>query len=293
MIRMASSAAHVMGRPLVSSETCTWLREHWKVALAYTKPEIDRIFVNGINHIFYHGTVYSPPDAPWPGWLFYTSTQFNPANTWWDDFAALNAYVTRTQSVLQSGQPDNDILLYWPYADAIDDPQKPLLLQFGVHHLDWLNDSPLGHLARQLTTDGYSFDYISDAQLEQTKASKGALVAPGGGRYRVLLVPATRRMPVSTLQRLVELSKSATVIFTALPGDVPGLGKLEERRAQFRKLRSRIRAEQVVADVRPALTAHEVAREEIAAHGISFIRRASVVGHDYFFANLTANAFAG
>jgi hypothetical protein len=41
--RMASSAAHVVGRPLVSSETATWLRDHWKVTLAYVKPEIDRI----------------------------------------------------------------------------------------------------------------------------------------------------------------------------------------------------------------------------------------------------------
>ncbi|HET7536233.1 MAG TPA: glycosyl hydrolase, partial [Candidatus Didemnitutus sp.] len=45
VIRLASSAAHVMGHPLASSETCTWLREHWKEALSFTKPEIDRLFV--------------------------------------------------------------------------------------------------------------------------------------------------------------------------------------------------------------------------------------------------------
>ena len=78
VIRMASSAAHVMGRPLVSSESSTWLREHWKAALSYAKPELDRVMLDGINHVFYHGTVYSPQDAPWPGWFFYAAAQFLP-----------------------------------------------------------------------------------------------------------------------------------------------------------------------------------------------------------------------
>ena len=121
--RMSSSAAHVMGHPLASSETATWLRDHWKVTLAYVKPEVDRIFLDGINHVFYHGTVFSPGDAPWPGWLFYASTQFNPGNPWWDDFASLNKYVERVQTVLQGGDPDNRVLLYWPIYDVWDDPR--------------------------------------------------------------------------------------------------------------------------------------------------------------------------
>ncbi len=292
MIRMASSAAHVMGHPYASSETCTWLREHWKVALSFTKPEIDRLFVNGINHVFYHGTVYSPPDAPWPGWLFYASTQFNPANTWWDDFSALNGYVTRVQSILQAGRPDNEVLLYWPFADALDDVDTPLMKQFGVHKLDWLRESPMGKIATQLTTHGYSFDYISDAQLSQTNPKDGAFVTPGG-RYRVLIVPSTRRMPVETLERLLELSRHAPVIFTALPEDVPGFGHLEERRARFHTLLASVPAALVQPDVLAALPAHRVAREGFAAAGLEFIRRTTDAGHDYFIANLTAHDFAG
>ena len=34
----------------------------------------------------------------------------------------MNAYVARVQSVLQAGRPDNDVLLYWPFDDLIDDP---------------------------------------------------------------------------------------------------------------------------------------------------------------------------
>jgi hypothetical protein len=288
VIRMASSASHVAGHPFASSETCTWLRDHWKVSLAYTKPEIDRLFTDGINHIFYHGTVFSPSDAPWPGWLFYASTQFNPNNPWWDDFGALNRYVGRVQSVLQRGTPDNDILLYWPFADALDDPALQMK-QFTVHNVKWLTEAPVGKLARTFIDKGYSFDYISDAQLTETSAKSGALVTKGGN-YKVLVVPATRRMPVATLQRLAQLAKDgAKVIFEKLPEDVPGYGRLESRRAEFKQaLASLGNRASVPADLLAALNAQGVSREPIAETGINFIRRANAGGHDYFITNLTA-----
>ncbi len=64
--RMASSAAHVTGKPLVAAEACAWVREHFHASLAQVKPEVDQLFLNGINHIFFHGTCYTPKDAPWP-----------------------------------------------------------------------------------------------------------------------------------------------------------------------------------------------------------------------------------
>lgn len=116
-MKFASSSAHVAGRRLVSSESCTWLGEHFAVSLAHAKPEIDLLMIAGINHVFYHGVTYSPPDAEWPGWLFYASTNFAPSNSFWRDLPALNAYIARTQAFLQAGRPDNDILLYWPVHD--------------------------------------------------------------------------------------------------------------------------------------------------------------------------------
>ena len=293
VMRMASSAAHVMGRPLVSSETCTWLREHWKVALAYTKPEIDRLFANGINHIFYHGAVYSPQDAAWPGWLFYASTQFNPNNSWWDDFAALNTYVARVQSILQRGTPDNEILIYWPIADVWADPKTPLMHQLGVHDVKWLTEKPTGLLAQKLLNHGYSFDYISDAQLQQTRVDGGRLVTPGATRYRTILVPAAQHMPVATLRHLAQLARDgASVIFEKLPADVPGYGRLAERRGEFQKLLADPALQKLVSpDILEALPALGIMRERVADNGISFIRRASTGGHDYFFVNLTATKF--
>jgi len=292
VVRMASSAAHVMGRPLASSESATWLREHWKESLAFVKPELDRILADGINHLFYHGTVFSPQDAPWPGWLFYASTQFQPNNPWWDDFAALNRYIARVQSVLQRGKPDHDILLYWPLADIWDNADG-LAKMLSVHHVDWLTAQPVGKVARTLMERGYGFDYVSDTQLQQTKVDGGTLVTPGS-RYRVIVVPATRRMPVSTLRKLGELARGgATVIFEKLPEDVPGYGRLEARRTEFKQALTQLGRAIVQGDVPAALAARNVPREPIAETGISFIRRATDTGHDYFLTNLTARPHQG
>ena len=129
--KWATSAAHVAGRPLVSAEAATWLGEHFRSTLADVRAAVDRFFVAGVNHIFYHGTAYSPIGEPWPGWQFYAAVEFNPQNAWWDDFGALNGYVARVQSFLQAGTPDADALLYYPFYEALSVRENGLLTHFG------------------------------------------------------------------------------------------------------------------------------------------------------------------
>jgi hypothetical protein len=288
--RFASSAAHVMGKPLVSSETLTWLRENFRESPAAAKPQLDRLFAAGINHIFYHGTVYSPIDAQWPGWLFYASTQLTPSNPLWDDFGAMHAYVARVQAVLQAGAPDNDILLYWPFDDVVEH-SGGLMEHYGVHENKWLTEAPAGRMAAKLLQGGYSFDFVSDAQLARLTVNGGAIVAPGG-RYRSIVVPATRRMSVETLERLRDLARQgARVEFESLPQDVPVLGNLEARRAKMRALLEDPAFRAAVAGEK--LPSGSVRQEEAPQVGLAHIRRARPDGYDYFFANLTGSAFDG
>jgi hypothetical protein len=292
--RFASSAAHVAGRPLVSSETLTWMRENFREPLSAAKPQLDRLFAAGINHVFYHGIAYSPADAAWPGWFFYASTQFGPANPNWRDFAAMNAYVARVQSVLQAGKPDNDVLVYWPFDDVVDDPEG-LMRQYGVHDNAWLVNSSTGALMQKLFAEGITFDLISDAQLQRVKATKDSLVAPGGS-YRALFVPAARRMSPETLRKLGELRDAgAKVYFESLPADVPGKARLEERRAELRALLAHPSfADATITAGAPLLLQPLGIRQEAAARaGLAFVRRARDDGHDYFFANLGAGSFDG
>ena len=288
--RFASSAAHVAGKPLASSETLTWLRENFRAAPWAAKPQLDRLFTAGINHIFYHGASYTPADAAWPGWLFYASTQLNPNNPLWQDYAAMNGYVTRVQSVLQSGRPDNDVLLYWSFDDVADDAEG-LMRQLGVHEDKWLTESATARVAFELMNAGYSFDFISDAQIAQLRLENGLVVAPGG-RYRALVIPRVRRMSLTTLAHLSTLQ--ARTVFEALPEDVPGLANLESRRAKLtRTLADSSWAARVARpDVSGALNALGITPEQ-AGRTLNYTRRARDGGHDYFFVNHGASGFNG
>ena len=306
--RFASSAAHVSGKRFASAETFTWLREHFHESPSEMKPELDALFLAGINRIYYHGNAYSPDDAAWPGWLFYASSQLNPRNPLWRDLGdGLNTYITRCQALLQAGQPDNDLLVFWPADDLWHNPEGRQL-QLSVH-ARWLETSPCGQLMGELITQGFTYDLISDALLADTRVDHDALHTAGGD-YRALLIPPTALMAVETLQRLLALAREgATILFVdQLPGDVPGYGRLAERRVQFKAAITSLVLESdktgvqsarlgrgwVVVAPLPALLAISGAiREPMADTGLQFIRRRGDEGFVYFIANLGAQPFSG
>ncbi|HZM06424.1 MAG TPA: glycosyl hydrolase [Candidatus Saccharimonadales bacterium] len=274
--KFASSAAHVAGHPLASSETGTWLEEHFTETLADMKYLEDDFFLSGINHVFYHGACYSPDEAGWPGWHFYASFEMNPRNPIWRDVPPLNTWAARCQSLLQAGRPDNDILLYWPIYDLWSAPNG-MEREFPVHARGWFDDQPVGRTAQWLWQRGYQFDYVSDRQL-----------AALSGRYRTVVVPRCESMPVATLSNLVALSHSGvTVIFDQqMPGDVPGLADLEHRRAELKSLREQGVGKFLVGDLEAELKAAQAPREKMADHdGIMCVRRVDEKGHIYFVAN--------
>lgn len=300
--KFASSAAHVTGKPLVACETGTWLQEHFTETLADMKYLLDDLFLSGVNHVLYHGTCYSPDDAPWPGWLFYASYEMNPRNSIWRDVPALNAYATRCQAVLQSGRPDNDLLLYWPLHDFWHNPTG-MVRNLTVHARDWFEEQPIGKTAEQLWNRGYAFDYVSDRQLAKATAHGGSVQVPGGN-YRAVVLPPTRLLPVETFERLLDLARAgATIIFEhQMPSDVPGWSALEQRRDRLRQLANglqwRERAEAIVreakvgkgrllvGDLEAALSRAGVPRECLFdLPGLMGIRRAGQGDWHYFIAN--------
>ena len=294
--KVASSAAHVAGRKFVSCETGTWLKEHFTETLADMKWLADDLFLSGVNHIFYHGTCYSPDEAGWPGWVFYASYEMNPRNAVWRDARALNDYIARCQSILQSGKPDSDILVYWPIHDFWQRAgSNPLLPHLTVHARGWFEGQPLGKLAEQLWKRGYQFDYASDRQLASAKAVKGE-VQVTGGNYRAVVVPVCNVMPLETLEKLSALSKAGvTVIFEdQLPKDVPGWGDLEKRRKKLAWMRTTLSERARVGEVESLLAKAGIARESMVDHaGLFCIRRLSDTGRSYFIANRSEKAVDG
>ena len=299
--KFASSAAHVSGKRLVSSETGTWLKEHFTETLADMKYLLDDLYLSGVNHIFYHGTCYSPDEAPWPGWLFYASYEMNPRNAVWRHADALNAYATRCQSVLQSSKPDHDILLYWPIHELWQN-STGMVRNLTVHARDWFEQQPIGRAADQLWNRGYGFDYVSDRQLRACH-NDAALVAAPGGKYRVIVVPRCDIIPLETWQQLLKLAEGgATVVFEGvLPSDVSGWANLENNRALFKASREGLlenknsegpataslgKGRLIVGSLESSLESAGVSREPLFdTPGLMGIRLTFDQGWHYFLAN--------
>lgn len=312
LMKFSSSAAHVTGRKLASSESFTWLGEHFQVPLSQVKQAADFLFISGVNHIFFHGIPYSPAEAPWPGWQFYASVNFGPQGGLWHDLPEFNAYVTRCQSILQSGTPANDILLYFPVYDLWHSPQD-LLVQFTAHNLEekWAQSSAFYAAAITLWNRGYGFDYLSDRFVAEARCANNQVVL-GGNAYRAVLVPKCRLMPEATLRKLVQLAREGTTILVQenLPIDVPGFGNLEKRRADFREILRDIKpASGTNAEIQQAaigrgkflvganldllLQEAGVPREPSVDIGIRFVRRTHSEGHHYFLVNRSEDPVDG
>ncbi|GAB3174016.1 glycosyl hydrolase [Telluribacter humicola] len=292
-MKFASSAAHFSGKKLVSSETATWLANHFKVSLSQVKPQIDELFTGGINHIFYHGTTYSPARADYPGWLFYASTNFGPTSHFFEHLHLLNGYIERCQSLLQNSQPDNDVLVYFPIHDLWAKPAKSSggIHQLEVHHVDrWLLQLPFGQLTEQLWRQGYAFDFVSDAQLSRLKADKNGVISTGSTTYKTLLIPASTYLPEETLDQLIRLSKAGVKIVFAgnVPTTVAGFG---EHAAHQQRFEEKLKILQSGSGVSAGATWQQVlnkyaAQETWAEQGLTFIRKKQNDNTLYFIANL-------
>jgi hypothetical protein len=293
--KFASSAAHVMGRKLVASESATWLEQHFTETLALVKERLDRQMLAGINHVLYHGTAYSPDDAAWPGWLFYASTQLNPQNPIWRDFPALNKYVARCQAMLQAGEPANDLLIYWPIHD-IWHSHRGLRTELRVHNSDrWFLNKPIGKAAKQLYDEGISFDYISDAQVLDARA-EGSGINTTGATYQAILVPDAKFMPPATLAKLAELGeKGAKVLFwKKLPESAPGLLSDKKHQAFDQALANAKKSAQVGENLTALLKGAGLSAEPFYAETpLRAIRRKMPDGWCYFLKNSSEQDFEG
>ncbi len=232
VLKFASSAAHLAGRPLVSAETLTWLTEHFHTSLSRCKPEIDQMLASGVNHVFFHGAPYSPAGIEFPGWLFYASINMSPTNSIWGDAGNLMEYITRCQAFLTAGNPDNDFLIYFPIDDVWQRQGGKPYLMFDIHKMQQRMPDIKSYI-NDVIAAGYDVDYVSDALLDSLSVTpRGSLLSRGNNDYKAVIVPPVNFMPVATLERLLELARDGgTVIFTGhLPGDVPGLGNLDEQR---------------------------------------------------------------
>ena len=278
MFKYAPSAAHVCGKPYTSSETFTWLTEHFRTSLSQLKPDLDLMFCAGVNHMFFHGTCYSPQDDPWPGWKFYASIDMSPTNSIWRDAPYFMKYVERCQSFLQWGQPDNDFLVLLPVRDMWSGQQDKLLMQFSIHAMGKLAPDFIKTILA-IDEAGFDCDYISERLLMGVTYKDGMLETAAGTRYRGLIIPGSLQLPESVVQHICQLTTQGAPVFYNVNGsyakDSEPLKTAGGR--GFENWNIKDAGLQTVAKPETMKT----------QFGLKAIRRKNDKGYHYFIANLT------
>jgi hypothetical protein len=302
-IKMATSAGNVMGKRLVSAEAATWLDEHFESGLGDVKQAVDRFLLHGVNHVFYHGTCYSPPGEPWPGWLFYAAVHMNPRNPQWRDAGALNAYIARAQSLLQRSRTGNDVLLYFPIYDRFSAQGGGLL-----EHFDGVGKSfegtPLFDAAEQLLGKGYGFDFISDRQIAHITQEGGELKTEGAGKYKTIIIPHCRYIPVETLEKIADLAENgARVLFyKGFPDSFSGYDEDGLRNTRFKTIVARLqqllkndsRFVKLEDNFDLLMNAAGAERDPWKDAGLHFLRKVTPEGQtEYFIVNVKDKAHTG
>lgn len=294
--RWAASASHLLGRPVTSSETWTWL--HSPVFMATPldlKAEADMHFLEGINQLIGHGWPYTPPGVEYPGWRFYASGVYNEKNPWWIVMPDLARYLQRISFMMRQGQPANDVLLYLSNSDAWADFTP------GRVAMNSAVSQRLGRdIIRVILDGGYNLDFVDDPLLEMRGKIEGDCLAFGDVRYRAIVLAGVERIPPATIRTLEAFARAGGIVIATrgIPSKAPGFKATQGDQQTVQDLAKRLfegpqasglfvqdearlgeaLAQRLAPDVRLAPAAPEV----------GFVHRKIGEDHIYFLAN-TAN----
>jgi hypothetical protein len=298
--RWAASAGHLFHRPVISSETWTWLHSPaFRATPLDMKAEADRHFLQGINQLVGHGWPYSPESEGEPGWRMYAAGAFNAHNPWWIAMPDLTRYLQRVSFALRQGEPANDVALLLPNDDVwatfkVDlqkraSPTSALGFDESGSNItvDEQMDKFLGkQVIAQVLDAGFNLDFIDADTIDHI-----------GIPYHVLVLPNVDRLPVATYEKVLVFAQHGGVVIATgrTPATAPGLMNAEHDSVRLKQLsqtlfQGSIKTAHGVAD--DAQLGAELARDfspdmKLAppTPEIGFIHRKLPQGDLYFVAN--------
>jgi hypothetical protein len=298
--RWAASAGHLFHRPVISSETWTWLHSPaFRATPLDMKAEADLHFLQGINQLVGHGWPYSPQSAGEPGWRMYAAAAFDAHNPWFFAMRDVTRYLQRVSWALRQGEPANDVALLLPNDDVwasfkaqVEKRQSPTSAagfdESGSNvSVDESMDKFLGkEVVAQILDAGFNLDFIDADAIDSV-----------GIPYKVLVLPNIDRIPVATYEKILAFARKGGIVIATgrAPSTGPGMIHASEDSARIKEI-SRALFHGGVA------TAHFVERETDLGSAmaqatppdivltprmdaIGFIHRKLADGNLYFVAN--------
>ncbi len=236
--RWASSANHLLGRPITSSETWTWLHSPvFRATPLDMKAEANLHFLQGVNQLIGHGWPYTPPGVEYPGWRFYASAVLNEKNPWWIVMPEVTKYLQRVSYMMRQGRPANDVAVYLANSDA------------------WASFTPgrvamnaalsrrLGReVIRQLLEAGYNLDFFDDGLLEMRGKVEGGALTFGDLKFKVVVLAGVERIPPSTMRKLEEFAKGGGILIAtrSMPSIAPGFMATDDDQKTVKDIAQRL-----------------------------------------------------
>jgi len=216
MNKYVTSAAHLNGKRLISCEECTNTSVVFSTTLQLLKLCSDQSLISGVTHSVYHGFNYSPPDAPFPGWIRYGNFM-NERNTYWPYFKYLNEYKARISALLQQADFYSDIALLpceydaWSkYGDWLDVTSKYFQKDEDFHEIRDLKYIAL--LWEAIHHNGNACDFVSEKIIAEATMQNG-LMQFGSKKYHTLFLLSMEIMDESTARKILEFLKGGGKVF--------------------------------------------------------------------------------
>jgi hypothetical protein len=216
--RWAASASHLLGKPVTSSETFTWLHSVvFRATPLDMKAEADQHFLCGINQLICHGWPYTAAGVAYPGWSFYAAAVFDEKNPWWMVMPDIAKYLQRVSYILRQGTPANDVALYLPNNDAWSDLGKNFSMS------STLAEKVSGSV-KAITDSGCDLDFFDDQMLAMRGKVSGDTIAFGDVHYRAVVLPNVERIPLATMRQLEKFANAGGIVIATrrLPDLAPG-----------------------------------------------------------------------
>jgi hypothetical protein len=215
--KYVSSAAHLAGRRTVSAEEMTNTYRVFNMTLEFLKVGCDMNAIAGITHSVYHGFNYSPPEAPFPGWIRY-GAYYNEKNNWWPYLKYANDYRARVSGMMQNADMYADIAILPPVNDmwttlGMQNEPFPSTVNVPYQTLLW----------EAMHKTGNGTDYVSETVIAGSTVSKGWLHY-GKRKYGSIFLIENERMYPATLAKLYDFVASGGRVFCVEKYPVKSLG---------------------------------------------------------------------
>uniref|UniRef100_UPI003217A23D glycosyl hydrolase n=1 Tax=uncultured Draconibacterium sp. TaxID=1573823 RepID=UPI003217A23D len=204
--KYVSSAAHLEGKRIVSCEEMTNTYNVFNITLEQLKIGSDMSIMSGITHSVWHGFNYSPPEAPFPGWVQYGS-YYNENNNWWPYFKLLNQYKARISSLLQNADMYTDMVILPPNYDMWGEmgvQTDPFPEKLNVQYTSIIWES--------INKTGGAADYTTEIIINRSTV-KGGKLCYGPKEYGTIFLPEVTSIGISTLKKLLEFVTSGGRVF--------------------------------------------------------------------------------